>query len=260
MPESISTSATVLVTGAGDGLGYAAAHRFARDGATVYLHAPDSQRGQSAVARLVDDGADPQKLHLVVADFACLNDVSALADKLATALSRLDVLVNAATSAAREQRTYSQDGYELTFAVDYLAARLLTTKLSSILAASHGRVINVSSVRHRGGSIGWNDLSRKRLYTPLAMYAQAKLAMTMYTRTLADTSGSSITAISIDPGRRENEEAAELVAELSSPACPVVNGGFYDGRERARAAALVENRRARERLDKLTSRLLGPAM
>jgi NAD(P)-dependent dehydrogenase (short-subunit alcohol dehydrogenase family) len=273
MSQPVSSSPTVLITGATDGIGYATARRFVDDGATVYLHAPDHDSGERAMTLLVKDGAEPLRLHVVVADFTRLEEVADLADMLTLALPGLDVLVNNAAVAGPERRTCTKDGHEVTFQVNYLAAYLLTTKLMSKLASVRGRVVNVSSVMHRGGSIGWNNLARAHQYSPLAMYAQSKLALTMYTRSLAEASGASLTALSVHPGLfatrllriyghsgLPGEEAAPILTTLSSPTCAVVDGGYYDGLEPARAAALVGNARARDRLDKLTTRLLGSVL
>jgi NAD(P)-dependent dehydrogenase (short-subunit alcohol dehydrogenase family) len=156
MSESVSP-ATVLVTGATDGIGYATARRFVDDGATVYLHAPDQPSGEDAMTRLVKDGAEPLRLHLVVADFTRLDEVAELADMLTPTLPALDVLVNNAAVAGAERRTYTQDGHEVTFQVNYLSAYLLTTKLVRKLASARGRVINLSSVMHRGGNLFWKN-------------------------------------------------------------------------------------------------------
>lgn len=273
MSELFSSSPTVLVTGATDGIGYTTVHRFVDDGATVYLHAPDQDTGEKAMTRLVKDGAEPLRLKLVVADFTRLDQVANLADMLTLALPRLDVLVNNAAVAGPEQRTYTCDGHEVAFQVNYLAAYLLTTKLAPKLASARGRVVNVSSVMHRGASIGWNDLARTRQYSPQAVYAQSKLALTMHTRSLAKAGGGSFAALSVHPGvfatrllpvyghsGQPAEAAATVLTTLSSSTHPVVNGGYYDGVEPAQAAALVENARARERLEKLTVQLLKPML
>ncbi len=269
MSESISVSPTVLVTGATEGIGYATVRRFVDEGATVYLHAPDADSGEKAMTRLVKDGAEPLRLHLVVADFTHLDEVADLADMLTVALPQLDVLVNNAGIAGPQRRTHTEDGNELTFQVNYLAAYLLTTKLTPKLTSVRGRVINLSSVMHRGGNIGWKDLARLRQYSPLAMYAQSKLALTMYTRSLAEATGTSLTALSVHPGMfatpllrvyghsgRPAEDAAPILTTLSSSDHSVVDGAYYDGLERARAAALVDNARARHRLEKLSKCLL----
>ncbi len=272
MSEPVSTSPTVLVTGATDGIGYATARRFVDEGATVYLHAPDQDSGEKAMTRLVKDGAEPLRLHLVVADFTRLDEVAGLADTLAATLPALDVLVNNAAVAAPERRTYTQDGQELTFQVNYLAPYLLTTKLVPRLVSAGGRVVNVSSLRHAGGNIKWKKLAGDQ-YWPLAAYAQSKLALTMYTKSLADAGGASFTALSVHPGvfrtrllpmygrvGRPAEEAAPILTTLGSPTYPVVDGGYYDGLSLAKAAALVENPRARSRLAKLSAHLVESAL
>jgi NAD(P)-dependent dehydrogenase (short-subunit alcohol dehydrogenase family) len=273
MSELISISPTVLVTGATDGIGYETARRFVDEGATVYLHAPDQDSGEKAMARMVKGGAEPLRLHLVVADFTRLDEVAELADTLAATLPALDVLVNNAAVAAPGRRTYTQDGQELTFQVNYLAPYLLTTKLVPRLASAGGRVINVSSDMHRGGNISWNNLARERQYWPLAAYAQSKLALTMYAKSLAEAGGASFTVLSVHPGvfrtrllfiydrvGRPAEEAAPVLSTLASPTYPVVDGGYYDGLRLATAAALVENPRARNRLAKLSAHLVESAL
>jgi hypothetical protein len=87
---------------------------------------------------------------------------------------------------------------------------------------------------------------------------------------LAEASGASFTALSAHPGvfqtrllpfygrvGRPVEQAAPIVKTLASPTYPVVDGGYYVGLEAAGPAALVENARARKRLDSLSTRLLG---
>ncbi|HWS91060.1 MAG TPA: SDR family NAD(P)-dependent oxidoreductase [Mycobacterium sp.] len=272
MSERISNSPTVVITGVTDGIGYATARRFVDEGATVYLHAPDEDSGEKAMTRLVKDGAEPLRLHLVVADFTRMEEVACLADTLAATLPVLDVLVNNAAVAAPQRRTYTQDGPELTFQVNYLAPYLLTTKLVPRLAGSGGRVVNLSSVTHSGGNIKWSKLAGEQ-YWPLAAYAQSKLALTMYTRSLAEAGGDSFTALSVHPGvfrtrllpmygrvGRPAEEAAPILTTLGSPTYPVVDGGYYDGLRLAKAAALVENARARSRLAKLSADLVESAL
>lgn len=272
MAEPISTSPTVLITGATDGIGFATARRFVEEGATVYLHAPDQDSGEKAMTRLVKDGAEPLRLYLVVADFTRLDEVAGLAHTLAATLPALDVLVNNAAVAAPERRTYTQDGQELTFQVNYLAPYLLTTKLAPSLASAGGRVINVSSVMHRGGNINWKNQAGHQ-YWPLAAYAQSKLALTMYTKSLAEDGGAAFTALSVHPGvfqtrllpiygrlGRPAEEAAPILTTLGSSTYRVISGGYYDGLSPTKAAALVENPRARGRLAKLSAHLVESAL
>ena len=107
----------------------------------------------------------------------------------------------------------------------------------------------------------------------MAAYAQSKLALTMYTKSLAEAGGASFTALSVHPGvfqtrllpiygrlGRPAEEAAPILTTLGSPTYPVIDGGYYDGLSLAKAATLVENPRARKRLAKLSAHLVESAL
>ena len=214
----------------------------------------------------MEGGAEPLRLYLVVADFTRLEEVAGLADRSPRPCRRWMCWSTTPRSPGPERRTYTQDGHELTFQVNYLAPYLLTTKLVPRLASGGGRVVNVSSVTHSGGNINWKNPAGEHQYWPLAAYAQSKLALTMYTRSLAEAGGASFTALSVHPGvfgtgllpmygrvGRPAEEAAPILATLGSPAHPVVDGGYYDGLSLAKPAALVDNPRARSRLAKLSA-------
>lgn len=273
MNSPLFVDRTVLVTGATSGIGYATALRFAREGALVLLHARDSASGEDAVARLVAEGVEPSRLRLFVADFRSLAEVSAMAREISETVPGLDVLVNNAAIAGPEYRRYSADGHEITFAVNYLAPYALTDALSETLTRAHGRVVNVSSSLHRGGSIGWHDLDRARQvspYSPLGMYAQSKLALTIFTRSLAAVHEGAFTAIAVHPGvvatalqtfygraDATADEAAAILVEMSAPGHEVSNGGYYDKLDSATPAVLVDNARARARLSKLAATLVS---
>ncbi|NNH68397.1 SDR family NAD(P)-dependent oxidoreductase [Nocardia uniformis] len=261
---------SVLVTGGTDGIGFALARRLVDDGATVLLHARDQASGDRAVEDLVKAGVEPLRLRLVVADFTRLGEVAALAEQVARTVTGLDVLVNNAAIAGPERRTITEDGHEVTLQVNYLAPVLLATVLAPVLASVSGRMVNLTSRTHRGGAIGWNDLARRNFYLPLPMYAQSKLALTMFTRDYADKHHGELTAVSVHPGAVDTrmlrvygrqgmsaQDAADIVADLCPPERSIVNGGYYDGRDIAAPAALVDNATARARLARLTAELLG---
>ncbi|MFD6163386.1 SDR family NAD(P)-dependent oxidoreductase [Nocardia sp. NPDC060256] len=262
MSEFSSDGRIVLVTGVDERLGYATAKRLVIDGATVVLHAQDKELADDALERLLADGAQAQRLRMVHADFTKLAEVDELAGMLAATVPALDALINAAAMPGLPRRSHTEDGNELTMQFNYLAPRRLTLALAPALAAAHGRVVTATSRLHVGGNIDYSDLDRNRgIYTPMSVYAQSKLALTMFTRTLAETGPAGLTAISVCPADFELDMpqlrshaaapvdgAADLLALLSASSTPVVNGGYYDGIEQAKPAALVRNSRARARL------------
>ncbi|MFF7725219.1 SDR family NAD(P)-dependent oxidoreductase [Streptomyces sp. NPDC008001] len=267
MSSAVPTSPrTVLVTGATSGIGWETARLLAGRGDTVIVHAPDQASGDDAVARLVAAGAGILQLRLAVADFSRLDEVRAMAARIADEHPVLDVLVNNAAVAAPERRVLTGDGNELALQVNFLAAYLLTHELTGPLSARPGsRVVNVSSSMHRTASIAWNDPHRGKRYSRLAAYAQSQLALTIFAREDAPW-----TSVSVHPGicdtallplyAHEGDsaiEGAERVVRLCDPATEVVPGAYYDRTALSPAAPVALEDRTVRRLCKLADQLVG---
>lgn len=184
---------TVVVTGASDGIGAAAARALAARGERVVVvgRSPDRTR---AVAREI--GAPHH-----VADFARLDEVRRLAATLRERYPRIDVLANNAGGLmGPHERTV--DGFERTLQVNHLAPFLLTHGLLEPLLAARGRVVTTSSVAARLFSgLDVDDLHHTRAYTPLTAYADAKLANVLFTRELHRRfHGAGLSAAAFHPG------------------------------------------------------------
>ena len=184
---------TIVITGASDGIGAAAARSLTEEGHEVVVvgRSPDKT---AAVAR--DLGAD-----FFVADFARLAQVRTLAASLRERYERIDVLANNAGGIMAD-RQVSEDGHELTFQVNYLAPFLLTTLLLDRLEESHASVISTSSAAHRLFSdFHLDDLESERSYAPNTAYGNAKLAVNLFTRELDRRyRASGISAAAFHPG------------------------------------------------------------
>ncbi|MFJ7587490.1 SDR family NAD(P)-dependent oxidoreductase [Streptomyces sp. NPDC097617] len=265
MPSFLS-GRTVMVTGATTGIGYETARLLAESGATVLLHGRTPQEARAAVARLIATAdVDAELLRPCAADFAHLDEVERLANRVVAGHPHLDVLVNNAAVAAPEHRTVTHDGNELSFQVNFLAHYLLTNLLEPVLTTDPGgRVVNVSSSMHRSASISWNDPNRTRRYSRLAAYAQSQLALTVFA---ADPR---VSAVSVDPGVCETAlrplyghegatpaEGAAHVARLCDPALEIVNGAYYDRSTRRDSARGATEERTIKRLNKLAELLVG---
>lgn len=183
---------TIVITGASDGIGRAAARALSQAGERVVIVGRSPQKTAALAAEL---GADHH-----VADFARLDDVRALAAELLRRYPRIDVLANNA-GGIMGNREVTVDGHEKTFQVNHLAPFLLTTLLLDRLVGSHASVINTSSAANRFGRLNLDDLGNERKYSPNKAYGDAKLANILFTRELHRRySGRGITTAAFHPG------------------------------------------------------------
>jgi NAD(P)-dependent dehydrogenase (short-subunit alcohol dehydrogenase family) len=265
---------TILITGSTDGLGLQTAHRLAAAGATVLLHGRDQRRARAALEEIAAETGNG-RLGFHVADLSSLAQVRRLAEAVAGERERLDVLVNnAGIALARDRgRQLSADGYELTFAVNYLSHFLLTRLLLPLLERSApARIVNVASIGQR--PIDFDDVMLERGYDPIRAYAQSKLAQITFTFELAERLGESgVTVDALHPATlmdtkmvRETygqamttvEEGVEATLNLiSSPGLEGASGRYFDGRRESTAHEQAYDREARRRLWELSERLCG---
>lgn len=188
------TGRTVLVTGAGSGIGRAAALQLAAAGATVLVHGRSPER-LAEVARTV--GTDPLQ-----ADFAKLSDVRRLADGVRARTECLHAILHNA-GAFHRSHALTEDGHERTFQTNYLASFLLQMLLNDLLLrASHSRVVVTSSVAARLGTVNLEDLElTTRPYRPFFSYATTKLLGILFVRELRRRlSGAGVRAVAVHPG------------------------------------------------------------
>jgi NAD(P)-dependent dehydrogenase (short-subunit alcohol dehydrogenase family) len=168
--------AIVVITGASDGIGAAAARRLSAMGATVVIVGRSPAKTKAV--------ADELCATHYVADFSKLSDVRKLAEELRRDLPRIDVLANNA-GGIFGKRELTVDGHEKTMQVNYLAPFLLTNLLLDVLVASRATVINTSSVAHKVYSkFDINDLEVANNYTQKIAYGNAKLENILFTKEL----------------------------------------------------------------------------
>lgn len=260
---------TVLITGATSGLGRYLACQLRQSGWRVLVHGRDPAR----LSELTDElgtGAFPY-----LADLASLSDVKQLARELCADVFRLDVLVNNAGvgfGPPNGKRQLSRDGYEVRFAVNYLAPVMLTRSLVPLLRASApSRIVNVGSVGQV--PIDFNDLQSERGYNGVDAYRRAKVALAAFTFDLADElRGASVTVNCLHPASfmdtamiceseltplsTVEEGGAATMRLITDPELDGVTGRFFNGLSLARARPEVYDARFRRRLREATSRLL----
>jgi NAD(P)-dependent dehydrogenase (short-subunit alcohol dehydrogenase family) len=262
---------TVLVTGATDGLGRALAERIAREQRRVIVHGRDPARTERAVAE-IRSATGNDDVHPALADFSELAQVRTLAEVVSD--DGLDVLVSNAGIGSDVpgggRRQVSADGYELRFAVNYLAGFLLTRLLLPALkAAPAARIVHVSSAGQ--APIDFDDVMLERRYSGVQAYCQSKLAQIMFTFDLADElAGTGVTATALHPATymptkivhnpiSTIEDGVRATFRLvAAPELAGVSGRSYNGGREARAHPQAYDPSARRQLRELSEQLTKP--
>ena len=161
---------TALVTGSTDGVGRLVARKLGEAGAHVLVHGRDAERGARVVADIEASGGVAAFL---AADLSALAEVRRLADAAQATVDRLDILINNAGIGTAGPRQTSAEGFELRFAVNYLAGFLLTLLLLPLIKNSApARIVNVSSAGQQ--PIDFGDVMLTRGYGGTRAYCQSK--------------------------------------------------------------------------------------
>ncbi|GAB3448868.1 SDR family oxidoreductase [Streptomonospora sediminis] len=167
---------TIVITGASDGIGAAAARRLHRDGHRVVIVGRSPQKTRAVAGEL---GADHY-----LADFTRLDEVRKLAAELNSAYPRIDVLANNAGGVFGNPAK-TADGFEMTFQINHLAPFLLTRLLMDTLTANGASVIQTSSVGARmADTLDTDDLDHDRNFDPVRVYNAGKLENVLFTKEL----------------------------------------------------------------------------
>ncbi len=267
----------ILITGATDGLGKRVVRDLAEQGATIFLHGRSPEKGKATLEEL-QAATRNNHLRYYNADFGSLEAVRRMTEQVLAEQTRLDGLINNAgigANSPREPRALSADGYELHFAVNYLAPFLLTSQLLPLLERSApSRIVNVASAGQ--SPIDFNNLMLEKDYDAFKAYRQSKLAQVMFTIDLAEKlKDTGVTVNSLHPASLMDtkmvldseyfnsplstiEEGARAVEYLATaPDLEQVTGEYYDGTKRARADSQAYDPAVRSRLWAQSEQMVG---
>lgn len=262
---------TVLITGSTDGIGKQTALQLAQMGANVLIHGRNHEKGK-AVQKEISKLSGNNNLELFIADLSSQSQVRGLAIEIKETHERLHVLINNAGMFQKERRL-TEDGIEMTFAVNYLAPFLLTNLLLDLLKESApSRIINVASIAHESAVIDWSNLLGERYYDGYDAYALSKLCIVLFTYALAERlDGTGVTANCLHPGviktklLREGfgnypgdtpEKGARTSVYLaSSPEMEGVSGRYFENLRPARSSIISYDKALWARLWKVSEKL-----
>ena len=261
---------TIFVTGSTDGIGKQAAIELAGMGARVILHGRNTSKVRQVMQEIERNTGNSQ-LDCSAADLSSLQQVRTMAAEIRRKYSRLDVLINNAGVAVKELE-FSEDGYELTFAVNHLAAFALTLPLLELL--KHGapsRIINVSSMVH-SSSLDWNHLVEPRSFDGWEAYCQSKLCNILFTYELAErlkdqgvtvncmhpgVIGTKLLRVNFGGGSPVSEGSRKLVYLATAPELAGVTGKYFTDNRETPSAEITYSPEIRDKLWRYSEELCG---
>lgn len=272
---------TVVVTGATTGIGKATALALARQGANLVIPARDRARGEAARKEILAARVGG-RVDLLIADLSSLASTRALAEEIRGTYPGLHVLVNNA-GVSRPKRATSVDGFEMTFAVNYLAPFLLTNLLLDRLKESApARVVNVASGAH-AKRLDFDNLQSERGYSLMGAYSASKLALILFTYELARRlEGTGVAVNAVHPGgvrteiyrdlgrisrlgvrliwpllRTPEEGARTSVYVATAPELEGISGRYFADSREARSAPASYDLATARRLWEVSERMVG---
>lgn len=189
-----------IVTGAEKSIGKETAIELARRGAKVYITSSDSTKGEEALKKIKEKSGS-SSVHFLLLDLASMDSIRDFSKKFHELETKLDILVNNANVIACPQTT-TKDGFEMQIGTNHLGHFLLTNLLLDVLkAASPSRIVVVSSMFHKWGTINKEDLNNGSSYCKYRAYCQSKLANNLFTHELSKKlEGTGVTVNCLHPG------------------------------------------------------------
>ncbi|MEA4833034.1 MAG: SDR family NAD(P)-dependent oxidoreductase [Oscillospiraceae bacterium] len=195
---------TIIITGATSGIGLEIARILTRQKFMV-IGVGHSKENCERAKEIILSENPAANITYFQADLMQQKEILQLSEKIAEYINsncngKLYALINNA-GCVRSWYTTTDEGYEQQFALNYLAAFLLTNKLFPFLQETNGRVFMTGSGSHKGIKVHWDDIMLRHGYNPLTAYKQSKLCDILFAKGLNDRYAlSGIHAYVVDPG------------------------------------------------------------
>lgn len=193
---------TVLITGAGSGIGRATALRFAQEGAAVILVGRTAQTLEDTAEQFPHDNTwiHTDNYLTITCDISVESQVQEMIQCVMDKFGKIDVLVNNAGIAVQGKVTELSDSdWKQAIDVNLNGTFYVSKAAMPHLIASQGCIVNVSSLSGIGGD--WN----------MAAYNAAKAGVSNLTRTLAlDHGADGVRVNAVNPSVTKTEMTSAI--------------------------------------------------
>ena len=174
----------IIITGATDGIGLAAAKSIAKKGYHVSLVGRNPDKGKKALEAIIEYSGN-DNLDFFECDLSLVANVKDLADRIKQKHSKIDVLLNNA-GGANKTKQITTEGLEKTFATNQMNYFVLSSELLNILSESNdGRIVNVASNAHIGAEVDYENINSEKSFSAWTSYCVSKLMNIMFTYQLS---------------------------------------------------------------------------
>ena len=174
----------IIITGATDGIGLAAAKSIASKGYHVGLVGRNPDKGKKAIEEIIAHSGN-ENLDFFECDLSLVANIKDLADRIKQKHSKIDVLLNNA-GGANKTKQITSEGLEKTFATNQMNYFVLSSELLNILSESNdGRIVNVASNAHIGAEVDYENVNSEKSFSAWTSYCVSKLMNIMFTYQLA---------------------------------------------------------------------------
>ena len=174
----------IIITGATDGIGLAAAKSIAKKGYHVSLVGRNPNKGKKALETIIAHSGN-ENLDFFECDLSLVANVKDLADIIKQKHSKIDVLLNNA-GGANKTKQITSEGLEKTFATNQMNYFVLSTELLDILSESNdARIVNVASNAHIGAEVDYENINSEKSFSAWTSYSVSKLMNIIFTYQLA---------------------------------------------------------------------------
>ncbi|XP_039288385.1 retinol dehydrogenase 12 isoform X2 [Nilaparvata lugens] len=173
-------------------------------GARVIMACRNLEKAEEAandIRKTLEGVENVGELSIKHLDLSSLSSVRKCAEQLLKEETNIHLLINNA-GVMMCPRQLTEDGYEMQFATNHLGHFLLTLiLLPRILNSAPARIVNVSSIAHKFGSLHSKDINLEKSYQPVIAYGRSKLCNILFTKELAKRlEGTGVTVYSLHPG------------------------------------------------------------